>query len=118
DCAPLFSVAFARDRGNAAIDRAAAARMARWLERHPEATLVVDGHTDARGPRSWNLSLSHARAASVPRSLALAGLPRRRITVRAFGAYQPLVGHAERDGDNRRVSLSVPGQVACDGGTP
>ena len=116
DCAPLFSVSFARSSGSATIDRAAAAKMALWLERHPEASLLVDGHADGRGPTSWNLALSHARAANVARDLARAGIPRRRITVRAFGAYQPLAGHAERDGDNRRVSLSVSGAPACDGG--
>lgn len=87
-----------------------------FLERHPEAQVVVDGHADATGSVARNLALSHARATAAATWLESQGVPAKRVTARGFGAYQPLPGH-EADADrNRRVRVGVSGVAGCSTG--
>ncbi|HVI10496.1 MAG TPA: OmpA family protein [Candidatus Binatia bacterium] len=54
------------------------------------ATLVVVGHADVRGPQSYNLKLSERRAELVKNYLASQGIPAEKIEVRAEGKKQQL----------------------------
>ncbi len=75
--------------------------------------LRVDGHTDARPiatpqfPSNWELST--ARAISVVKFLAAAGLSERRLAAAGFGAHQPLDDRSSLDAyaRNRRIELRL-----------
>ncbi|MFO0616361.1 MAG: OmpA family protein [Polyangiaceae bacterium] len=84
-------------------------RLAAWLREHSDTTLVVSGHADAVGTEDGNLRLSHIRAESIARELSARGVARSRMTVRGYGAYQPLEGVLEDAADNRRVVIYVRG---------
>ena len=114
DCPPLLSVRFAASELRAPRLPAEPLRQLRdWLDEHPRAILLVQGHADARGGSRYNWELSYRRAHTVLQSLLAAGIPRARMTAQALGAFQPLTGRSEIDGANRRVTLSVLGLPAC-----
>ena len=114
DCPPLLSVRFASSELRAPRLPSEPLRQLRdWLDEHPRATLLVQGHADARGGARYNWELSYRRAHTVLQSLLAAGIPRERMTAQAIGAFQPLAGRSETDGANRRVTLSVLGLPAC-----
>jgi outer membrane protein OmpA-like peptidoglycan-associated protein len=67
----------------------------------------VAGHTDSRGPRSRNITLSLQRAEAVRAYLVMKGVPAERIVARGYGPDQPVASNAELAGRamNRRVEL-------------
>ncbi len=94
--------------------RAELDRLAAWLGEHPSTSVLVHGHADALGTDDGNLRLSHMRAESVARTLELHGVSRERMTVRGYGAYQPVEGLREDAADNRRVVVHVRGECPRD----
>ena len=84
-----------------------------WMQRHPDAVLIIEGHADATGGPKLNLSLSFDRARAVAELFASQGLDPLRIDVEAYGAFRPI---ERRDGPSavdRRVSLRTGGEPAC-----
>lgn len=78
------------------------------LQRHPDWTLRLNGHTDNVASDAYNLELSRRRAAAV--KAALVGRYRvdaRRLTTSGFGESQPKDTNATLEGraQNRRVEL-------------
>jgi peptidoglycan-associated lipoprotein len=69
--------------------------------------LVVEGHTDERGGREYNLALGQKRAEAVVRALALVGAPGDRLEAVSFGKERPAVeGRDEASwAKNRRAEL-------------
>ena len=58
--------------------------------------VVIEGHTDERGGREYNLALGQKRAEAVGKSLALLGATDAQIEAVSFGKERPLVeGHDE-----------------------
>jgi outer membrane protein OmpA-like peptidoglycan-associated protein len=86
--------------------------LADLLMAHPQAKLVVAGHTDAAGDSAYNLALSHRRADMVAGLLTDAGVPAQQLVVRGYGETAPL-RQAGDPGLNRRVSLSLIGYEGC-----
>lgn len=115
-CAPLvvqfaYAAATVDAEGGATIDK-----LAPWLVGHPDATVLVHGHADAMGTDGANLSLSRSRALAVAARLTAAGVDRSRLTVRGFGAYQPVEGAPEEAASNRRAVVYVKGTgTTCPG---
>jgi outer membrane protein OmpA-like peptidoglycan-associated protein len=109
DCAPTFAVRFAPGRAEPTLDPAAARRLSAWLDAHPAARLIVNGHADVHGSVASNLALSHRRAQAVVAALVTAGAPRDRLTPRGFGAYAPVPGAPAADQANRRVDFELGG---------
>lgn len=84
--------------------------MAAVLTENPSVTLVeVQGHTDARGSRDDNVTLSQDRAASVVAYLVSKGVDAARLKARGLGPDVPVVeGDTEEAWTaNRRVELHV-----------
>jgi peptidoglycan-associated lipoprotein len=80
---------------------------ARNLTKHPELKLKLEGNTDERGTREYNIGLGERRAQAVRRALMLQGVVEKQITTVSFGAERPA---AEGDDEaawakNRRVEL-------------
>jgi outer membrane protein OmpA-like peptidoglycan-associated protein len=82
------------------------------LNSHPEiAQVIVEGHTDSRAPRDYNMSLSQRRAEAVVRFLVSAGVAANRLVARGFGPDRPVVPNAttpEQHAQNRRVEFNIP----------
>jgi outer membrane protein OmpA-like peptidoglycan-associated protein len=84
------------------------------LGAHPElGEMQVEGHTDNRGSRPYNLDLSDRRAKSVIDYLGHKGIQKKRLHPRGFGFDRPVADNATALGraKNRRVMftpLSAP----------
>jgi peptidoglycan-associated lipoprotein len=76
---------------------------AKWLKRHPDVKLQIEGFCDERGSEEYNLRLGQRRADSVLNFLLAHGIDRERMTAISYGK---LPGQA-RDlrAQNRRVSV-------------
>lgn len=62
---------------------------ARWLQAHPEANMLIEGHADERGTREYNLALGARRAISVRNYLSALGVDARRMRTVSFGKERP-----------------------------
>jgi peptidoglycan-associated lipoprotein len=60
-----------------------------WLAAHPRATVIVEGHCDARGSSAYNLRLGTRRAETVRAYLVEQGIAPRRIQVVSWGKERP-----------------------------
>jgi outer membrane protein OmpA-like peptidoglycan-associated protein len=80
------------------------ARVANVLNKYPQTTIRVEGHTDTTGPETYNQELSERRAQSVKNALTQRGVDPRRIQTVGFGESQPI---SSSDALNRRVSIVI-----------
>lgn len=80
---------------------------AKFLMEHPEVRMRVEGNTDIRGSREYNLALGQRRADSVKRAFTLLGVPTTQIESVSFGKEKPRsAGDTEEaHSENRRVDL-------------
>ncbi len=87
------------------LDRAAA-----FIAAHPDARIVVEGHTDAVGSAAGNQKLSLRRAESVRRALIQRyQIPADRISATGYGEIRPIADNSTPEGRllNRRVVVSI-----------
>jgi peptidoglycan-associated lipoprotein len=70
--------------------------------------VMIEGHTDDRGGREYNLALGQKRAEAVRRSLALLGVPDNQMEAVSFGKEKPAAQGNSEDvhAQNRRAELS------------
>jgi peptidoglycan-associated lipoprotein len=80
---------------------------ARFLREHPGSRVVVEGHTDERGGREYNLALGQRRSEAVRQALSMFGASSQQVEAVSFGEEKPV----RRDGDetawgaNRRAEI-------------
>jgi peptidoglycan-associated lipoprotein len=88
-------------------DRASIEVQAKYLATHPRAKVRLEGNTDNRGSREYNIALGEHRAASVADILKLNGASASQIKIVSYGAQKPVAfGDTEEDYQlNRRVEL-------------
>ena len=103
------------DTESAALDATAKRELdeiAAILERNSDVEVVIEGHTDSRGPEDYNMRLSVKRAEAVRGYLSQRGVDASRMTVRGFGESQPVAGNETAAGQarNRRVELRATGR--------
>ena len=69
--------------------------------------LVIEGHTDERGGREYNLALGQKRAEAVAKSLTLLGVPEAQLEAVSFGKERPAVEGSDEEAwaRNRRAEL-------------
>jgi peptidoglycan-associated lipoprotein len=77
------------------------------LTAHPNLRIKLEGNTDQRGTREYNIGLGERRAQAVRRAMMLQGVAESQLTTVSFGAERPA---AEGDDEaawsqNRRVEL-------------
>jgi len=79
----------------------------RYLLKHPNARIVLEGNTDSRGSREYNVGLGQRRANAVAAILRMQGVPSRQVRTLSYGAEKPIaLGHTPADYQmNRRVDL-------------
>jgi OOP family OmpA-OmpF porin len=88
---------------------ASAAEFKAWLEKHPESTIVVTGHTDYIGNQPYNLELGLKRARTVLKYLETKGIPQSRVTIDSKGEDQPAADNTTSEGraKNRRTEITI-----------
>jgi peptidoglycan-associated lipoprotein len=69
--------------------------------------VVVEGNTDERGGREYNLALGQKRAEAVKRSMTLLGVPEAQIEAISFGEEKPRSqgGGESAWAENRRADI-------------
>ncbi|QKT04313.1 peptidoglycan-associated lipoprotein Pal [Ectothiorhodospiraceae bacterium 2226] len=84
---------------------------ARFLGDHPEVQVVLEGHTDERGSREYNLALGERRAKSVLQYLNLQGVNGAQLDAISFGEERPAVQGSDESAwqYNRRVEILYSG---------
>ncbi len=82
-------------------------RVADFLRKYPDRTVVIEGHTDNTGDSQYNMDLSSRRAMAVKNMLASQGVDSNRVTARGLGEHSPVASNANSAGRqlNRRVDL-------------
>lgn len=84
-------------------------RLIEFVQRRPEAQVLIEGHTDSSGSASQNQALSEKRAQSVRQALIEEGVDPRRLTAVGMGQGQPIGDNSTAEGRarNRRVEVIV-----------
>ena len=80
---------------------------AKVLARTSGKRMVIEGHTDERGGREYNLALGQKRAEAVVKSLALLGVPEGQMEAVSFGEERPAAAGGDETAwsRNRRAEL-------------
>ncbi|MFT4195196.1 peptidoglycan-associated lipoprotein Pal [Ottowia sp.] len=80
---------------------------ARFLQANKGRGVSLEGHTDERGSREYNLALGQKRAEAVRRALTLVGAGDAQIEAVSFGEEKPAAAGSSEDAysQNRRVEL-------------
>jgi peptidoglycan-associated lipoprotein len=80
---------------------------AAYLVKYPAARLRLEGHTDERGSREYNIGLGERRAQAVRRALLLQGVADAQVVTVSYGEERPAAegGEEAAYAQNRRVEL-------------
>ena len=80
---------------------------AQYLVKYPTARVRLEGHTDERGSREYNIGLGERRAQTVRRALLAQGVAESQITTVSYGEERPAVEGSDEAAyaQNRRVEL-------------
>jgi peptidoglycan-associated lipoprotein len=81
---------------------------ARFLKQNGGRHVVIEGHTDERGGREYNLALGQRRSEAVRRALGLLGVPDSQVEAVSFGKEKPAVpgGDESAWAQNRRAEIA------------
>ncbi|MFN0303413.1 MAG: peptidoglycan-associated lipoprotein Pal [Burkholderiales bacterium] len=84
---------------------------ARYLRANPSVKARVEGNSDERGSREYNLALGQRRAEAVMKVLNLHGVPADRVEVISLGEEKPSrTGHDDASwAENRRSDVMLKG---------
>lgn len=94
---------------------------ARYLAANPATRVRLEGHTDERGSREYNIGLGERRAQAVRRALMLQGALDGQLSTVSYGEERPAAaGHDEEAwAKNRRVEIVyLAGGAASQSATP
>lgn len=92
-------------------------KQARWLAQYPQFTITIEGHSDERGTREYNIALGARRATTVRNFLARTGVNGSRIRTISYGKERPVAVCNDIScwSQNRRAQTvlnSRPGPIA------
>lgn len=82
---------------------------AKRVQASPSQHLTLEGHTDERGGREYNLALGQKRAEAVLRALTLLGVADDKLEAVSMGEEQPALGGSDESAwsQNRRVEFKA-----------
>jgi peptidoglycan-associated lipoprotein len=85
---------------------------AAYLKRTPRARIVIEGNTDERGSREYNLALGQKRSEAVKRVMALLGVADSQIESVSFGEEKPRnpSSNEQAFAENRRADIRYVGE--------
>ncbi len=80
---------------------------AQYLMNHPNQSITLEGHSDERGTREYNIALAEQRAKSVFKMLQLIGVMSNQVDVVSYGEEKPVALEHNNDSFalNRRVEV-------------
>lgn len=81
---------------------------ARFLKANNGRRIAIEGHTDERGGREYNLALGQRRAEAVRRALGLLGVPDTQVEAVSFGKEKPAAPGSDEAAwaQNRRAEIA------------
>lgn len=81
-----------------------------YLKGNSEARVTLQGHTDNRGTREYNMALGERRALSAQNFLTMLDVPTQQLSVVSYGEEKPAArGDSNEDhAQNRRVIILYP----------
>jgi peptidoglycan-associated lipoprotein len=84
----------------------------KYLRENQNARIIIQGNTDERGGREYNLALGHKRAESVKKMLALLGVQEVQMETVSFGKEKPRNPGTDESAyaENRRCDLVYQGE--------
>jgi peptidoglycan-associated lipoprotein len=93
-------------------DRAVVKAHAAYLSQHPTIKVTLEGNTDERGTREYNIGLGERRANAVKQMMMVMGVPAQQISTVSYGEERPVaLGHDESAWHlNRRVEIVYAAQ--------
>ena len=85
---------------------------ARYLTQNRSARMVIQGNTDERGSREYNLALGQRRADSVKQMMMLLGVQESKIETVSFGEEKPRAAGKDEASysENRRSDIVYAGE--------
>jgi peptidoglycan-associated lipoprotein len=85
---------------------------AAYLKRTPNARIVIEGNTDERGSREYNLALGQKRSEAVKKVMALLGVTDSQIESVSFGEEKPrnAASNEQAWSENRRADVRYVGE--------
>lgn len=89
-------------------DQAALRQQAQYFQEYDNVRVTIEGHTDERGTREYNLALGERRANAAKNYLVSLGVPESRITTISYGKERPVaLGSNEAAWAQNRRAVSV-----------
>lgn len=84
-------------------------RLAKLIQEKPNATILLEGHTDSEGAAADNLVLSEKRADMVKKYLVSKGVNPAQISTKGYGETKPIADNNTSAGrqKNRRVEMTL-----------
>lgn len=104
------TIFFDTDRFNIdSTDAAALQAQAQYFAQFPQVTFTIEGHTDERGTREYNVALGERRANSAKNYLVSLGVDANRIRTVSYGKERPvaLASNAAAWAQNRRAASVI-----------
>ncbi|HEY0975656.1 MAG TPA: peptidoglycan-associated lipoprotein Pal [Solimonas sp.] len=80
---------------------------ARYLSSNPAAKVRLEGHTDERGTREYNIGLGERRASAVQSALLAQGVSGAQVSIISYGEERPAASGRDESAyaENRRVQI-------------
>jgi peptidoglycan-associated lipoprotein len=83
-------------------------RQAQWLKKYANLSITIEGNSDERGTREYNLALGERRADAVRKYLVASGVEASRIQTISYGKERPAVeGNDESAWAQNRRAVTV-----------
>lgn len=89
--------------------QASIAKLAHYLNQHPDRRILIEGFTDSVGSDSANLTLSQRRSQAVADALRAQGVDPNRVSTRGYGEAYPVANNSSTSDRalNRRVEVYI-----------
>jgi peptidoglycan-associated lipoprotein len=102
-------VFFATDHSDLSTEaRGTLDRQAQWLKKYANLSVTIEGNSDERGTREYNLALGERRADAVRKYLVASGIDASRIQTISYGKERPAVeGNDESAWAQNRRAVTV-----------
>lgn len=84
-------------------------KFAQTIQHYSSRTVLIEGHTDNTGKKTYNKNLSKRRAKTVRDTLIAKGINPERLVIKAFGEAKPIAPNSTKAGrqQNRRVEIII-----------
>jgi outer membrane protein OmpA-like peptidoglycan-associated protein len=88
-------------------------KLADFLKANPELVIELGGHTDNKGSKTHNKTLSQDRAKAVLDFLVTAGVEAKRLSSNGYGDERPIADNETEEGRamNRRTEYKITGRI-------